>query len=175
MYNLPSIISRKFTYANNPALLRSFENWKAFEKSRHDHTFNISPDLEAEAHSHTKTVTAAFPLSDRETQRELNVLISDRFLPFFPTLTCRLKMKCFCQNTAQSCPISAEHCEPVPCRSAHTRLIDSVLNDALHSVTERLLPTPTDHLTILSGIQLAELCRLGATISLANSWSLTIC
>ena len=43
----------------------------------------------------------------------------------------------------------------------------NVLNDALRIVTGCLRPTPTDHLPILSGIQPAELCRLGATLSLA--------
>ena len=67
---------------------------------------------------------------------------------------------------------TAEYCAPVWCRSAHTRLIDSVLNDALRIVTECLRPTPTDHLPILSGIQPAELRRLGATLSLAYRGSL---
>ena len=44
-------------------------------------------------------------------------------------------MRCWCQNTAHSCPISGllNSCvlAPVWCRSAYTRLIDSVLNDAL--------------------------------------------
>ena len=40
---------------------------------------------------------------------------------------------------------TAEYCAPVWCRSAHTRLIDSVLNDALRSVTGCLRPTPTDY------------------------------
>ena len=63
---------------------------------------------------------------------------------------------------------AAEYCAPVWCRSAHTRLIDSVLNDALCIVTGCLRPTPTDHLPILSGIQPAELRRMGATLSLAH-------
>ena len=61
----------------------------------------------------------------------------------------------------------AEYCAPVWCCSTHTRLIDSVLNDALRIVTGCLRPTPTDHLPVLSGIQPPELCRLGATLSLA--------
>ena len=52
---------------------------------------------------------------------------------------------------------TAEYCAPIWCRSAHTRLIDSVLNDALRIVTGCLRPTPTDHLPILSGIEPAEL------------------
>ena len=67
---------------------------------------------------------------------------------------------------------TAEYCVPVWCRSAHTRLIDSVLNDTLHIVTGCLRPTPMDHLPILSGIQPAELRRMGATLSLAHRGSL---
>ena len=67
---------------------------------------------------------------------------------------------------------TAEYCAPVWCRSAHTHLIDSVLNDALRIVTGSLRPTPTDHLPILSGIQPAELCRMGATLFLAYRGSL---
>ena len=67
---------------------------------------------------------------------------------------------------------TAEYCAPVWCRSAHTRLIDSVLNDALRIVTGCLRPTPTDHLPILLGIQPAELRRMGATLSLAYRGSL---
>ena len=64
-----------------------------------------------------------------------------------------------------------EYCAPVWCCSAHTHLTDSVPHDALHIVTGCLRLTSTDHLPILSGIQPAELCRLGAT-SLANLGSL---
>ena len=67
---------------------------------------------------------------------------------------------------------TAEYCASVWCRSAHTRLIDSVLNDALRIVTGCLRPTPTDHLPILSGIQPAELRRLGARLFLAHRGSL---
>ena len=69
---------------------------------------------------------------------------------------------------------ASEYCAPVWCRSAHTRLIDSVLNDALRIVTGCLRPTPTDHLSVLSGIQPAELHRLGATLSLAHRGSLDL-
>ena len=67
---------------------------------------------------------------------------------------------------------TAEYCAPVWYRSAHTRFIDSVLNDALHIVTGCLRLTPTDHLPILSGIQPAELRQMGATLSLAHRGSL---
>ena len=67
---------------------------------------------------------------------------------------------------------TAEYCAPVWCRSPHTRLIESILNDALRIVTGCLRPTPTDHLLVLSGIQPAELPRKGETLSLAHRGSL---
>ena len=67
---------------------------------------------------------------------------------------------------------TSEYCAPVWCRSAHTRLIDCVLNDALRIVTGCLRSTATDHLPVLSGIQLAELRRMGVTLSLAHRRSL---
>ena len=62
---------------------------------------------------------------------------------------------------------TAEHCAPVWCRSAHTRLIDSFLNDALRIVAGCLRPTPTDYLPVLSGIHPPELSQMEATLSLA--------
>jgi len=52
---------------------------------------------------------------------------------------------------------TAEYCTPVWCRSAHTRLIDPTINDALGIVTGCLRPAPADNLPILAGIQPAEL------------------
>ena len=63
---------------------------------------------------------------------------------------------------------TAEYCAPVWCRSTHTRLIDSILNDVLRMATGCLRPTPTEDLPVLAGIQPAELRRLGSTLSLAN-------
>ena len=81
--------------------------------------------------------------------------------------------KTLCTATLSLVYSTAEYCAPVWCRSAHTRLIDSVLNDALRIVTGCLCPTPTDHLPILSGIQPAELCRMGATLPV-DLWILII-
>ena len=47
---------------------------------------------------------------------------------------------------------TAEYCAPVWCRSMHTRLIHSVLNDTLRIVTGCLRPTPSINLPVLSGI-----------------------
>jgi len=63
---------------------------------------------------------------------------------------------------------TAEYCAPVWCRSAHTRLIDPTINDALRIVTGCMRPTPADNLPILAGNQPAELRRRGATLSLGR-------
>jgi len=63
---------------------------------------------------------------------------------------------------------TAEYCAPVWCRSAHTRLIDPAINDALPIVTECMRPTPADNLPILTGVQPAELRRKGAILSLGR-------
>ena len=62
---------------------------------------------------------------------------------------------------------TAEYCAPTWGRSAHTRLIDTTINDALRIVTGCLRPTPTEYLPMLAGIQPAELRRSSATLSLA--------
>ena len=63
---------------------------------------------------------------------------------------------------------TSDYCAPVWCRSTHTRLIDSILNDALRIVTRCWRPTPKEDLPVLAGIQPAELRRLGAALSLGN-------
>ena len=47
---------------------------------------------------------------------------------------------------------TAEYCAPVWCRSTHTCLIDSILNEALRIATGCLRPTPTEDLPALVGI-----------------------
>ena len=63
---------------------------------------------------------------------------------------------------------TAEYCAPVRCRSAHTRLIDRPINNALRLVTGCLRPTPTDDLYTLACIQPSELRRKRATLPLAR-------
>ena len=55
----------------------------------------------------------------------------------------------------------AEHCAPVWCCNAHTRLIDSVLNDALKHSFWMPAPHTTNHLPPLLGIQPTEPCDVG--------------
>ena len=63
---------------------------------------------------------------------------------------------------------TAEYCAPVWSRSAHTHLLDRPNNDALRMVRGCLKPTPTEYLSVLFGIPLAELRRKAATLSLAS-------
>ena len=80
--------------------------------------------------------------------------------------------KTLCIATLSLVHSTAEYCALVWCHSAHTRLIDSVLNDALCIITGCLRPTAMDHLPVLSSIQPAELCQMGVTLLLAYRGSL---
>ena len=210
-YGLPSMISRKFAYTDDLALLHSSGNGKDLEGTLSQDMSTLSAYLQTWRLklSHTKTVTAAFHLNSQEAKRELKVYNNDRLLPLCPTptylgvkldrlltfchylvalrkkLSSRVTLlrrlvgsgwgagaKTLCIATLSLFYSIAEYCAPVWCRSAHTCLIDSVLNDALRIVTGCLHPTPKDHLPVLSGIQPAELRRLGATLSLAYRRSL---
>ena len=190
------MISRKF--ADDLALLHSSGNWKDLEGTLSQDMSTLSAYLQIWRLklSHTKTVTAAFHLNNREAKRELKVynngelkqrstVVVVYLLPFCPTptylgvklnrsLTFRhylvaLRKKLSSRVTllrrllgsgwgagAKTLRIAtlslvystSEYCAPVWCRSAHTRLIDSVLNDALRIITGCLRPTPADHLPI---------------------------
>ena len=87
-YNLPSMISRKFSYADDLALLHSSGNWKDLEGTLCQDMSILSAYIQTWRLklSHTKTVTASFHLNNREAKRELKVYYSnDRLLPFCPT------------------------------------------------------------------------------------------
>ena len=197
------MISRKFGYADDLALLHSSGNWKDLEGTLSQYMSTLSAYLQTWRLklSHTKTVTAAFHLNNQEAKRELKVYNNrsvptptylgvnlDRSLTFRHHLVALRKKLCSRVTLlrrlvdsgrgagAKTLRIAAlplvystsEYCAPVWCRSGHTCLIDSVLNDALHIVTGCLRPTPTDHLPVLSGIQPAELRRMGVILSLAH-------
>ena len=63
---------------------------------------------------------------------------------------------------------TVEYCTPVWCCSTPTRLIDSILDDALSIITGCLHPMSTEDSLVLAGIQPAELRQLGATLFLVN-------
>ena len=80
-YDLPSMIFRKFAYADDLALLHSSGNWKDLDGTLGQDMSTLSAYLQ------TKTVTAAFHLNNREAKRELKVYNNGRLLPFCPTPT----------------------------------------------------------------------------------------
>ena len=83
------MISRKFAYADDLALLHSSGNWKDLEGTLSQDMSTLSAYLQTWRLklSHTKTVTAAFHLNNRETKHELKVYNNGRLLPFCPTPT----------------------------------------------------------------------------------------
>ena len=83
------LISRKFGYADDHALLHSFGNWKDLEGTLSQDMSTLSAHFQTWKLklSHTKTVTAAFHLNNREAKRELKVYNNGRLLPFSPTPT----------------------------------------------------------------------------------------
>ena len=211
VYDLPSTVSRRYAYADDLALLYSSVEWKDLEGVLSQDMTTISTYLQTWRLqlSHTKTVTTAFHLNNREAKRELNVYNNGKHLPFCPvstyigvkldrSLTFRHRLEALRKKlttcvevmrrlagsgwgagakTLHTAALSlvystAEYCAPVWCHSAHTRLIDSVLNDALRIVTGCLRPNLTDYLPVLADIQPAELRRLEATLSLTYRGSL---
>ena len=190
------MIFRKFAFADDLALLHSSGNWKDLDGTLSQDISTLSAYLQTWRlkPSHSKMVTVAIHLNNREAKRELKVYNNGRVLPFYPTptylgvkldrsLTFRHHLvalhkklslcitllrrlvgsgwdagaKTLCIATLSLVYSTTEYCAPVWCHSAHTSLIDSVLNDALRIVTKYLHLTPTDHLPVLSGIQPAEL------------------
>ena len=88
-YDLSSMISRKFAYADDLALLHSSGNWKDLEGALSQDMSTLSAYLQTWRLklNHTKMVTAVFHLNNREAKRELKVYNNGRLLPFCPTPT----------------------------------------------------------------------------------------
>ena len=76
------MISRKFAYADDLALLHSSGNWKDLEGTLSQDMSTLSAYLQTWRLklSHTKTVTAAFHLNNREAKHELKVYNNGRLL-----------------------------------------------------------------------------------------------
>ena len=83
------MISIKFAYADDLALLHSSGNWKDLEGTLSQDMSTLSAYLQTWRLklSHTKTVTAVFHLNNREAKRELKVYNNGRLLSFCPTPT----------------------------------------------------------------------------------------
>ena len=81
-YDLPSMISIKFAYADDLALLYSSGNWKDLEGTLSQDMSTLSAYLQT-----WRSVTPNFHLNNREAKRELKVYNNGRRLPFCPTPT----------------------------------------------------------------------------------------
>ena len=88
-YDLPSMISRNFAYADDLALLHYSGYCKDLEGTLSQDMSTLSSYLQTWRLklSHTKTVTAAFHLDNREAKRELKFHNNDKLLPFCSTPT----------------------------------------------------------------------------------------
>ena len=77
------MISSKFAYADDLALLHSSGNWKDLEGTSNQDMSTLSAYLQTWKLqlSHTKTVTAAFHLNNQEAKHELKVYNNGRLLP----------------------------------------------------------------------------------------------
>ena len=129
-YDLPSMTSQKYAYADDLALLYASQNWKAVEDTLSQDMTTLSAYLQTWRLklSNTKTVTAAFHLNNREAKRELNVYNNGNLLPPCPVptylgekldrlltfryhpsctvyATCGIRMGCRCQNIAHLCSV----------------------------------------------------------------------
>ena len=73
-YDLPSMTSQKYAYADDLALLYASRDWKAVEDTLSQDMTTLLDYLQTWRLklSNTKTVTAAFHLNNREAKRELN-------------------------------------------------------------------------------------------------------
>ena len=183
IYDLLSITSKKYAYADHLAILNLPGDSKVLEKTLSEDITRLSAYLQTWRLklSHAKTVTTAFPFNNREVKREIKVHNNGKVLPFCPVptylgvkldraLTYRRHLEALHKKLstrvsllrrlagsgwgagakrlqgAATLPLvysTAECCAPAWCRSAHTRLIDSVLNDVLRIVIGCLRPTPT--------------------------------
>ena len=84
--HLSSIISKKYAYADDLAILHSSGDCKVLERTLSEDMTTLFGYLQTWRLklSHAKTVTAAFHPHNREVKRELNVRHNGKILPFCP-------------------------------------------------------------------------------------------
>ena len=88
-YDLPSLVSKKYAYADDLAILHTSNEWKSLERVLSQDMTTLSNYLQAWRLklSQSKTVTAAFHLNNQEAKRELKISHGDNILPFCSTPT----------------------------------------------------------------------------------------
>ena len=89
IYDLSSITSKKYAYADDLAILHSSGDWKVLERTLSEDMITPSAYLQTWRLklSHAKTVTAAFHLYNREAKHKLKVKNNGKILPFCPVPT----------------------------------------------------------------------------------------
>jgi len=82
--DLPTTVSRKYEYADDLAIMRADEDWQAVEGVLTKDMATLGEYLQTWKLklSTTKTVSAAFHLSNKEVKRELKVKYNNETLPF---------------------------------------------------------------------------------------------
>ena len=85
-YDLPSMTSQMYAYADELALLYASRDWKAVEDTLSQDMTKLSAYLQTWrlTLSITKTVMAGFYLNSREAKRELNIYNNGILLPLCP-------------------------------------------------------------------------------------------
>ena len=89
-YDIPSITSKKFAYADDLAILHTSGEWKELERTlSQDFLTTLSEYLQTWRLklSHSKPVTVAYHLHNREAKRELRACNIGKTLPFCPVPT----------------------------------------------------------------------------------------
>ena len=88
-YDLPSMTSQKYAYADDLALLCASRDRKALEATLSQDMITLSASLQTWRLklSNTNMVTAAFHLNNREAKRKLNVYNNGNLLPPCPVPT----------------------------------------------------------------------------------------
>ena len=205
-YNMPSMISRKFAYADDLALLHLSGNWKDLEVTLSEDMSTLSAYVQTWRLklSDTKTVMAAFQLNNREAKHELKVCNNDTLLPFHPIPTyLGLKLDrlfTFCQHlvvlhkklssrvtllrqlvgSGWGAGAKTLRTDSLFLVYSTAELRTNLLSQCSHLSHRQCLkrrlthnyrclhPIPTEDLLIHPGIQPAELCQMGATLSLAD-------
>ena len=78
-YNLPSMTSEKYAYADDLALLYASRDWKAVEETLSQNMTTLSAYLQTWRLklSNTKSVMTVFHLNNREAKHELNIYNND--------------------------------------------------------------------------------------------------
>ena len=90
IYDLSSITSKKYAYADDLAILHSSGDWKVLERTLSEDMTTLSVHFQTWQLklSHAKRMTEAFHPHNREAKRELKVKNNGKILPFCPERTC---------------------------------------------------------------------------------------